>query len=162
MQEGKLDNNHLNFQNQRADAYLVSEQQAIENNRDTTNCSYIGTSGGDATQSGPVSYVAAYNQRNNVNKTYVNRPNAGGMQIFNQSENIKIDKRDCDRDNNRMWVRSGGPTVAMMNVPDKAEIGNMNYRQQYDDNKIGIDRIQPDILNAFKQNPYTQSLNSWA
>ena len=34
--------------------------------------------------------------------------------------------------------------------------------EHYDDKKIGDDRINPDLLNAFKSNPYTQSLNSWA
>jgi hypothetical protein len=33
-------------------------------------------------------------------------------------------------------------------------------KQQYDE--VNISRIQPDILNAFKSNPYTQSLESWA
>ena len=32
---------------------------------------------------------------------------------------------------------------------------------KYYNNCQGCDRIQPDILNAFKQNPYTQSLNSY-
>ena len=162
MQEGKLDNNHLNIQNQTEGAYLVSKQQAIENNRETTNCSYIAPSSGPANQEGSMNYNAAYNQRNNPNKTYLNRPNQGGTQIFNQEENIKIDKRDHDRDNNRMWVRGTGPTVAMMSAPSVDSIGKFNARQQYDDGKIGCERIQPDILTAFKQNPYTQSLHSWA
>lgn len=162
MQEGKLDNNHLNIQNQSEGGYLVSKQQPIENNRETTNCSYIGGSGGGANQEGAMNYNAAYNQRNNPNKTYLNRPNQGGTQIFNTEENIKIDKRDCDRENNRMWVRGTGPTVAMMSVPSANTYGRINMRQQYDDGKIGCERIQPDILTAFKQNPYTQSLHSWA
>ena len=162
MQESKLDSNHLNIQNQNDGAYIVSKQQAIENNRETTNCSYIAPSGGAANQQGNVNYNAAYNQRNNPNKTYLNRPNQGGTQIFNQEENIKIDKRDHDRDNNRMWVRGTGPTVAMMSAPSVDSIGKFNARQQYDDGKIGCERIQPDILTAFKQNPYTQSLHSWA
>ena len=162
MQEGKLDNNHLNIQNQNDGAYIVSKQQAIENNRETTNCSYIAPSSGPANQEGSMNYNAAYNQRNNPNKTYLNRPNQGGTQIFNQEENIKIDKRDHDRDNNRMWVRGTGPTVAMMSAPSVDSIGKFNARQQYDDGKIGCERIQPDILTAFKQNPYTQSLHSWA
>jgi hypothetical protein len=162
MQESKLDNNHLNIQNQNDGAYIVSKQQAIENNRETTNCSYIAPSGGAANQQGNVNYNAAYNQRNNANKTHINRPNQGGTQIFNQEENIKIDKRDHDRENNRMWVRGTGPTVAMMSAPSVDSIGKFNARQQYDDGKIGCERIQPDILTAFKQNPYTQSLHSWA
>jgi len=156
----KLDNNHLNVQNQRNEGYSVNVQQPIENNRDTTNVSYMGSSGGPSNQSGLRTYDAEYNQRNNPNKTYLNRPNQGGTQIFNQTENIKIDKVDCDRDNNRMWVRGSGPTVASAS-PAPETYGKFNARQYYNEN-INCERIQPDILNAFKQNPYTQSLQSWA
>ena len=156
----KLDNNHLNVQNQRDGGYTVSAQQPIENNRDSTNYSYIGSSGGPANQAGLRTYDAEYNQRNNVNKTYLNRPNQGGTQIFNQTDNIKIDKIDSDRDNNRLWVRGSGPTVATAS-PAPETYGKFNARQYYDEN-INCERIQPDILNAFKENPYTQSLNSWA
>lgn len=160
MLEGKLDNNHLNVQNQKDGAYSVSTQQAIENNRDSTNISYMGNSGGPANQSGLRQYDAEYNQHNNPNKTYLNRPNQGGTQIFNQTDNIKIDKVDCDRDNNRLWVRGSGPTVATA-LPSPDTYGKFSARQYYDEN-INCERIQPDILSAFKQNPYTQSLQSWA
>lgn len=160
MLEDKLDNNHLNVQNQTDGAYTVSIQQPIENNRESTNISYVGSSGGPANQSGSRTYNAEYNQRNNPNKTYLNRPNQGGMQMFNQNDNIKIDKVDADRDNNRWWVRGSGPTVATA-LPSPETYGKFNARQYYDEN-INCERIQPDILNAFKQNPYTQSLNSWA
>ena len=49
-------------------------------------------------------YDAAYRQRNNVNKTYENRANQGGTQIFNQNNNISIQRKDSDRNNNRMWA----------------------------------------------------------
>ena len=160
MLEGKLDNNHLNIQNQKDGAYSVSTQQAIENNRDSTNITYMGNSGGPANQSGLRHYDAEYNQHNNPNKTYLNRPNQGGTQIFNQTDNIKIDKVDCDRDNNRLWVRGSGPTVATA-LPAPETYGKFSARQYYDEN-INCERIQPDILSAFKQNPYTQSLQSWA
>jgi hypothetical protein len=160
MLEGKLDNNHLNVQNQKDGAYSVSAQQAIENNRDSTNITYMGNSGGPANQSGLRQYDAEYNQHNNPNKTYLNRPNQGGTQIFNQTDNIKIDKVDCDRDNNRLWVRGSGPTVATA-LPAPETYGKFSARQYYDEN-MNCERIQPDILSAFKQNPYTQSLQSWA
>ena len=160
MLEGKLDNNHLNIQNQKDGAYSVSTQQAIENNRDSTNITYMGNSGGPANQSGLRQYDAEYNQHNNPNKTYLNRPNQGGTQIFNQTDNIKIDKVDCDRDNNRLWVRGSGPTVATA-LPAPETYGKFSARQYYDEN-INCERIQPDILSAFKQTPYTQSLQSWA
>jgi hypothetical protein len=156
--EGKLDNTHLNVEGQTNGGYLVNKQTPIENQRDTTNTSYTGNSGGMGAQTGNAVYNAAYNQRNNVNKTYVNRPNQGGMGLLNSNENMKIDKRDNDRDNNRMWAPQNH--VAGGSVPSMETHGKMNMPQYYD-NCQSCERIQPDILTAFKENPYTQSLNSF-
>jgi hypothetical protein len=161
MQESKLDNNHNNLERQQANAYLVTEQQAINNNRDTTTCQYIGNSGGSGIQSNTRVYEAEYNQRNNVIKTdtIYNRTNMGNTQIFNQIENIKIDKRDNDRNNNRLWVPSTGPTVPTA-VTSIDTYGQVKMPQSYNFN-IETERNTPDILSAFKNNPYTHSLSSY-
>jgi len=154
--EGKLDMTHLNVEGQKDGAYTVAVQQPVEQERDTTSCQYYGDGG---MNSGVALYNAAYNQRNNVNKTYVNRPNQGGMSLLNADENIHIDKKDSDRNNNRLWVRNGNPGVNG-SIPSMETYGKINVPQYYD-NCINCDRIQPDILNAFKENPYTQSLSSY-
>jgi hypothetical protein len=56
-----------------------------------------------------------------------------------------------------MWAPSGGPSA----VPSIQTHGSINT-PQYLYQSQGCDRINPDILTAFKNNPYTQSLNSWA
>jgi hypothetical protein len=45
-------------------------------------------------------------------------------------------------------------------TPSHSRESITNHRNQYDNN-INCDRINPDILKAFKENPYTKSLNSW-
>ena len=161
MTEANLDCNHLNIEKQSANAYLVSKQQAVRQERDTTNCLYSGNAA-PAVYNAMTSYEAEYNQHNNVNKTYKLHPNPGGTQIFNQNENIVVDRLDSDRCNNRLWVRDSGPTAGITYVPTAENYGTLAHtRQSYDDNKIGCERISPDILTAFKNNPYTQSLNSW-
>ena len=156
--EGKLDFNHLNMENQTdGGGYMVNEQQPINNQRDTTSCSYTGNTGGSANQSGMQTYNAAYNQHNNVNKSYPNRPNQGGTQVFNGETNVCIGRLDCDRNNNRMWVPQGGPTA----IPSTINYGKMVTPQNYSEERNN-DRINPDILTAFKENPYTQSLQSFA
>jgi hypothetical protein len=160
MTEANLDCNHLNIENQSANAYLVSKQQPVRQERDTTNCKYDGIAG-PASYGAVKSYEAEYNQHNNVNKTYKLHPNPGGLPIFNQNENIVVDRIDSDRCNNRLWVRSSGPTAGMTYPPTESMNGSERYKQSYDNNKIGCDRINPDILTAFKNNPYTQSLQSW-
>ena len=107
--------------------------------------------------SAPTTYDAAYNQRNNVNKTSVNRPNMGGTQLFNNYENISINKKQSDINNS--WTPA--PSTNIGAIPSTDTYGKINTPQYYNE-CIGCDRINPDILTAFKNNPYTQSLNSWA
>jgi hypothetical protein len=42
----------------------------------------------------------------------------------------------------------------------KENYGKINVPQYYNECQIGCDRIQPDILDAFRNNPYTQSLTT--
>jgi hypothetical protein len=154
--EGLLDNNHLNVEGQKVGGYKVSEQQTVYQERDTTNCEYYGDGG---MNSGVPLYNAAYNQRNNVNKTSVNRPNQGGMAMLNSAQNIHIDRNDADRNNNRMWVRNGNGGINNT-IPSIETYGKVNMPQTYDNNQ-GCERINPDILMAFKENPYTKSLSSY-
>jgi hypothetical protein len=153
----KLDNNHLNMERQFGAAYMVSEQQAVSMKRDTTN-RYYNVNAAPTVQTAPTTYDAAYRQRNNVNKTYENRANQGGTQIFNQRDNIAIQKVDADRNNNRMWVKNGGIYTAP-NADTHGKLAGGHIRNVDTHN---FDRINPDILTAFKSNPYTQSLQSWA
>ena len=162
MTENKLDFNHLNVQGQGQDSngYQVEQYRNIDQQRDTTSGSYSGNAG-PSIYNANMSYEAEYAQHNNVNKTSINRPNQGGNQIFNQNDNISIHKRDCDRDNNRWWVRSPGSTHVTTATPSVESFGHLNVPQRYNYG-IECERINPDILTAFKNNPYTQSLQSWA
>ena len=56
-----------------------------------------------------------------------------------------------------MWVPNGGSNNV---IPSMETYGKINVPQQYNEN-TNCDRINPDILNAFKKNPYTQSLQSY-
>uniref|UniRef100_A0A6C0HHJ1 DUF5899 domain-containing protein n=1 Tax=viral metagenome TaxID=1070528 RepID=A0A6C0HHJ1_9ZZZZ len=162
MTEAKLDFNHLNVQGQGQDSngYLVEEYQPVNLQRDSTNKSYSGNAGPSA-MTAPMNYQSNYAQHNNVNKTSVNRPNQGGTQVFNQQDNISIHRRDCDRDNNRLWVRSPGSTHIATSTPSMESYGTVKIPQSRNTG-IECERINPDILTAFKNNPYTQSLQSWA
>tara|TARA_Y100000389_G_scaffold188646_1_gene211463 strand:+ start:1192 stop:3000 length:1809 start_codon:yes stop_codon:yes gene_type:complete len=155
MTEGAADGKYLNIEGQSAGAYTVTKNQPITNQRDSTSRSYIGDAGPGNNGRSAV-YNAAYNQRNNPNKTSINRPNQGGTQIFNQEENICIssNRGDC---NDRANIINGGPHAA----PSMDTYGKINTPQYYDQCQ-GCERISPDILTAFKDNPYTQSLQSWA
>ena len=160
MTEADLDCNHLNVQQQDGSAYLVSKHQPVQLQRDTTTKSHTGVAGPNGLAS-TKSYEAEYRQRNNVNKTQELRPNQGGTQMFNQVENISIHKRDGDRDNNRWWVPSSGGTAGITARGVVENLDRVKVTQGYDQS-VNNDRIAPELLNAFKNNPYTQSLTSWA
>ena len=145
---------HLNVQNQEAGAYEVSEQQATFNQRDTTNYGDYGA-GGDASG---LHLVDNYlRQRNNNNKQQAEASVHGNMSMFNgditqRNNNIK------SSENPRNWV----PSARINTIPTVEQHGKLQGTQSYDNKKTGADRMNPDLLNAFKSNPYTQSLNSWA
>ena len=147
------------MQNQGSDAYLVTQHQSIENQRDTTTLPFTGNAGGSSTKYGQTSYMSNYNQNNNEKKeqTIQGRTNNGNMQLFNSNVHVNTSKRDEDRNNNRMWAPSNMPQQSM----SKELYGKMIEPSQPKQN-IEIERMEPDLLNAFRKNPYTQSLNSTA
>ena len=146
---------HGNIGNQIDGAYVVTEQQAIENQRDSTNCSTLGTAGGSASKYGNRQYDVNYRQTNNVEKekTVVARTNQGNAQIFNPKMNVAIYKNDADRENNRLWA----PEAVIPNGPSVQTYGKINM-PQYNNECYNCERIQPDLLNAFRENPFTHSL----
>lgn len=150
---------HGNIGNQTDGGYKVSDQQAIANQRDTTNCGNYGSSGGSGTTYGNRQYDADYRQINNESKekSVVARRNQGNAAIFNPNYNGQSHKLDSDRNNNRMWV----PAAANPIGPTLETYGKINV-PQYNNQCIGCERIQPTILEAFKQNPYTHSLTNSA
>ena len=160
MTECKLDNNHLNVQGQTSNAYMISQYPDIEQERDTTTCSYSGVAGPSG-YSAAKSYEAEYNQHNNNNKTFENHPNMGGTQLLNNVQNVLINRTDSDRNNNRLWVPGSMSTPGIINTPSASNIGSVQPKYQANDLEYNTDRMKPDILNAFKNNPYTQSLSSW-
>jgi hypothetical protein len=147
---------HLNVERQTAAGYLISQNTPVETERATTSTDYLGTAGGSATRMGNGLYNAAYNQRNNVNKTYKNITNHGSMSLFNSNTNVNISRLDADRANHRDMVMTNAPS----SIPSIDIYGKMTMPQSYDETKLN-ERIQPDILNAFRQNPYTHSLQTY-
>ena len=137
--------------------YQTNEQTPITNQRDTTNCSYIGDAGGASSGWGNMNYTAAYAQTNNESKekSVVSRTNHGNTNMYNPKINVNVARIDSDRDNTRQWVPTNMPQMPM----SKETYGNHTSKQQYNQN-IGCDRINPDILDSFRKNPYTHSLTS--
>jgi hypothetical protein len=145
----------FNINNQKEGVYVNNYSAPHLTQRDTTSCQTIGTPGGQATNYGDMSYTAAYNQHNNEIKssTINNRPNQGGTQVFNQQMNVNITRQDVNRYDGRM----GTPGSVFASPPSVQTYGKINTPQYYNE-CAGCERINPDLLNAFRNNPYTHSL----
>ena len=138
-------------------AYLVSEQQSFDCQRDTVNHNnFMGMS----SKHGSRQYDSVYRQTNSEakEKSIVGRVNQGNAKHYNSQMNMSMSKLDSDRDNNRLWA----PQAVIPNGPSVQTFGKMAQVPQYMDNCIGCDRINPDILDAVKSNPYVFSYNSVA
>jgi len=149
---------NFNINNQKEGHYINNYSTPDLTQRDTSSMSYSGPSGGGATLYGDRSYYSAYNQTNNEIKssTITNHPNQGGTQIFNQQMNVMNMPEDQNRLDGRMNPAFNS-TGAM--PPSKATYGDINMPQYYNECQ-SCDRIQPEILNAFRNNPYTHSLTT--
>ena len=146
-------NGYINSQRDNA-GYLVNEQIPIANQRDSVNHeSFMGMS----SNHGNRQYDAVYRQTNNQvkEKSVVARTNQGNAKHFNSQMNVTMSKLDSDRENNRLWA----PHSILNAGPSRQTHGKANMPQYYD-NCQGCERIAPDILKAFKDNPYTHSLSS--
>ena len=146
-------NGYINSQKDNA-GYLVNEQNPIANQRDSVNHeSFMGMS----SNHGNRQYDAVYRQTNNQvkEKSIVGRTNQGNAKHFNSQMNVTMSKLDSDRENNRLWA----PHSILNAGPSMQTHGKANMPQYYD-NCQGCERIAPDILKAFKENPYTHSLSS--
>ena len=160
MTSGSIGLNHLNVNSQQnSNAYLTSKQTPINNQRDTTSTSYVG--GGNSQTNAMMNTQGKFMGVDNVNKSYESRMNQGGTQMFNQYMNVDVNKLESDRVNNSRWDKSSGRVGG--NIPNVGFMGSQqtlpqsaNYQNQ------SSERLDPALLNAFKNNPYTQSLNSCA
>ena len=135
--------------------YLTNEQNAIGTQRTSTGCmDYMGPVGGAGNNIGNTLYNANYAQTNNETKesSVVSRINHGNTQIFNQTMNVSInknDKGDC---------YMGTPGYIFGSCPVVEQIGNLDMPRE--DGICMTDRINPDLLKAFRENPYTHSLTN--
>ena len=147
----------FNINNQKEGIYVNNYNSPDLTQRDTTSCQYYTAAGGYATGYGDRNYEAAYRQHNNdiKSQTINNRPNPGGMQLFNQEMNIHC-KDDCNRFDGRM-----NPAYSRLSgLPPSTQTYGAVHAPQYYNECAGCDRINPDILTAFKENPYTHSLTT--
>ena len=145
----------FNISSQKEGNYVNNYKPADLTQRNTTSCENYGGVGRN--NMGSMVYDGAYNQTNNdiKSQTIYNTPNMGGTQIFNQHMNINCSKSDSNCLDNRFFT----PSSIIPLPPSKEHYGNMGPPQQLNQ-QIEMQRNTSDILNAFRENPYTHSLTT--
>jgi hypothetical protein len=146
--------NHINVQAQHEGigAYKVTDFQPSINQRDTTNVSECGNPNSNV--QGLPQQDAYMHQRNNVNKGQMEYTPSGNDNLFNGNINAEMctNRGVCN-------ARGLAPTV-FSSSPSVNTLGRMNtatYKQSQPD----TERIDCSLLDAFKQNPYTHSLQTY-
>lgn len=132
-----------------------SDVLMTETHRSNTTRHIPGTPG--ATHYGVKDNSGVRNQRNNNNKTTTPWTPGGNNNIFNHNINMKRPRKN---ENDFTHSRQNVPDHIRDVMPNKQQIGTMRMPNETltDVNN----RIDPSLLDAFKENPYTFSLTSVA
>ncbi len=134
--------------------YHVSEHQPIQNQRDTTSIAYMG--GGSSMLPQPMSNSAEYNATISSDRATHGRIAGGNMKTFTPIINQVSTSNRSSMHTSYMGGMNGS---AIASIPPSIDhLGGMRNPNKYPE----INRNEPSLLEAFKQNPYTHSLHSVA
>jgi hypothetical protein len=142
--------------------YMTNIYEAPNTNKQFTS-DYAYSGNAESKDKAPMSYYAGLNARVNEVKegTLQGRyPTPEGTKLWNGMDTINIDikKMDGDYTNHRQPMAEKTYNSIHLDPPCSVTTD----RNEYDNDKIGVDRIDPDLLQAFNSNPYTQPLSSYA
>ena len=147
---------NIGNQSSKVGGYHVTEVQPVSMNRDTTNISFTPAAGGAGARYGNTQYDPYYRQTLNENKVAVGWTNQGNMSLFNGDINLTAFKPDVQENTNYGLMTSlvpRGPSAQTHGVMQMPENPSESYNNA---------RLSGDLLRAFRENPYTQSLSSVA
>lgn len=139
--------------NQRGGAYETMDHRAASQQRDSTSAYYVGGSSAAEGTRGLRPYDAEYKQRNNDIKssTIKGQMVQGNMNLTNAEINMR--NRLGETKNSRPLNQTSAPKQYI----DTNMMGEQHSRQEYQ-TSVQLERTSPEILSAFKQNPYTHDL----
>jgi len=90
-------------------------------------------------------------------------PSKEGAKVGVSKDAVNMNtSRHGDQDNYRIENRGVMSTKIYNSIPQANQFGETHFKAVLPNDPIGIQRIDPDLLKAFKSNPYTQSLHSYA
>ena len=145
--------------------YHVTDVDAPNTNRQfTADVEYFGTAGGGGEEK-PMSYSDVYNAtikavRAETDKGYI--PGAMGPSQGTDPQSINATTSRFGDIQNQYIHERGVQVDKIYNSIPKPEMAYVTQQKDTLPNEPLADRINPVMVQAFQQNPYTQSLTSWA
>ena len=140
-----------------SDGYLIQKVRPVAQERDTTNMEYYNNVGGQSHHAQPRPYDADYNARLNPNKqilSKVDRYNIGNASLSSHMQNISTFSNTAT-----------APAEIIPNMPkcapNQQTVGQLSGKHTRE-RAINCQRNNPGMVQAFNNNPYSQSLQSWA
>lgn len=142
------------------EGYLVTNYEAKSVSRQfLADNEYVGTA--DSTNDKPMSYDDAYNAELNYNKEKISlgrAPTQTGVKLNVGESDINIDVRKLESD--ILNIREMSVQRINSAIPGKIEQGQTNERIPLSEDR-NRDRLNPEMVQQFKENPLTQSLSSY-
>ena len=142
------------------EGYLTANYDAKNTHRQfTSDKEYTGIANSENDK--PKSYDNAYNAELNCNKEKIaegRAPTKTNVKVSVGESDINIDIKKLESD--IINIREMNVNKIYSSVPGTIEEGESRSRVPLQQN-INVERIENDVLDAFKKNPYTQSLSSF-
>ena len=142
--------------NKQGEASYINNYKAPAVTQRNDSCSdYIG---GASSKIGTMNYDNVYRQTSNEIKssTINNRIHQGGTQLFNSDVNMTLANKASNIEQNRM----NAPHMANFQTPSIQTHGVSKYSRESEDTSQS--RLDGELLQGFRKNPYTHSLSSHA
>jgi hypothetical protein len=147
-------------------AYEVTDVVAPDTLRqETADIEYFGGAGNDGSNTKPMSYEDIYNAEIKAIRATIDGGYTPGAMAPNQAINatdIKITTSKMGDTQNQYITERGVQANKVYNSIPQMTSFNMTQEKEIVPNEPLADRINPEMVKAFKENPYTQSLTSWA
>jgi hypothetical protein len=145
--------------------YRTLKVKAKNTSRQFQSDNEVKGNAGPASITAPKSYSDIYNATIKTVREQI----AVGRQPAHQGPKIGVSRDDInmktsrhgDDDNVRIEDRGVMSTKVYNSIPQKNGFGETHHKDQLPNAPLA-DRINPELLNAFRKNPYTQSLHSYA
>jgi len=141
--------------------YLVTRVNAKNTNKQFTSVNeYKGVAG--FYNSGPMSYADKRSMRLNPNKQHISQgraPTQQGAKVATGGDKVNMQFKKLEAD--QINIREPAESQVYQSPPTKNTCGLTTIKDKLPEN-IQRSRIDPDILDSYNNNPYTQSLTSVA